>query len=619
MKKIIISISLVIAAMLCSTSCSDYLDIVPEGTPSMDNAFSNRINSFKFLHTCYSYLPSWDQGGSIGFLAGDEHWLMPKGTGFIDQRISLNAWEIGRGEQNNNDPYQNFWDGGNGGTNLWVAIRDCNIFLENINKPLDLQNYERTRWIAEVKFLKAYYHYYLFMLYGPIPIMDHALKMDDEMTYFPRNTFDQCVDFIVSDCQYGIDGALPMIYTNASGTVAESLYGRATKAAAYALKARVLLYAASPLFNGNADYAKFANEDGTLLFAPKDDSKWGKAAAAAKEAIDKIEGSSYYGLYYSDEPDNGYRNYMELFLPSKKWNKEYIFARNQGTGYSDNIHQEKCMAANGMGGWSGLCPTQELVDAYEMANGSTPIIGYNADGTPIINGASGYSETGFAATAGKHYPAGVYNMYVGREPRFYASINFNGQQWRGRQLEFWQGGKDGINVSKVDYCCTGYLLRKTADEGVDVINGKGGMKEASILFRVGSLYLDYAEALNEAEGPVDDVYKYVDAIRKRAGLPGLAKGLDKDKMRERIQHERQIELAFEAGHRYFDCHRWKIAEKTDNGYMHGMNITATNKVDYSKRSTVGDSRVFEKKHYLFPIPQSEMDKRIGLVQSPYWE
>lgn len=125
--------------------------------------------------------------------------------------------------------------------------------------------------------------------------------------------------------------------------------------------------------------------------------------------------------------------------------------------------------------------------------------------------------------------------------------------------------------------------------------------------------------MNEAEGPVDDVYKYVDAIRKRAGLPGLAKGLDKDKMRERIQHERQIELAFEAGHRYFDCHRWKIAEKTDNGYMHGMNITATNKVDYSKRSTVGDSRVFEKKHYLFPIPQSEMDKQIGLVQSPYWE
>ena len=127
MKKIIISISLVIAAMLCSTSCSDYLDIVPEGTPSMDNAFSNRINSFKFLHTCYSYLPSWDQGGSIGFLAGDEHWLMPKGTGFIDQRISLNAWEIGRGEQNNNDPYH--------GTvcTIWLVHWSCRWHLRRIS------------------------------------------------------------------------------------------------------------------------------------------------------------------------------------------------------------------------------------------------------------------------------------------------------------------------------------------------------------------------------------------------------------------------------------------------------------------------------------------------------
>ena len=276
------------------------------------------------------------------------------------------------------------------------------------------------------------------------------------------------------------------------------------------------------------------------------------------------------------------------------------------------------MTSNGMGGWSGLCPTQEMVDAYEMADGSTPITGYNADGSPVINPASRYSESGFAETAGANYPAGTYNMYVNREPRFYASINFNGQQWRGRKLEFWQGGRDGINVSKVDYCNTGYLLRKTADEGVDVVNGKGGTKEACIYFRVGSVYLDYVEALNEAEGPVNDVYKYMKLIRNRAGLPALPSGLNKDQMRERIRHERQVELAFEAGNRYFDCHRWKIAEETDNGYIHGMNITATNVATYSKRTPVGDSRVFEKKHYLFPIPQNEMDKRIGLVQSPFW-
>lgn len=121
-----------------------------------------------------------------------------QGTGFIDQRLSLNAWEIGRGEQNSNDPYQNYWDGLNGGTNLWTAIRDCNIFLENIDKPLDLQQYERNRWIAEVKFLKAYYHYYLFMLYGPIPIMDNNISIDasaEEVRRY-RDPVDDVVNYI---------------------------------------------------------------------------------------------------------------------------------------------------------------------------------------------------------------------------------------------------------------------------------------------------------------------------------------------------------------------------------------------------------------------------------------
>ena len=202
--------------------------------------------------------------------------------------------------------------------------------------------------------------------------------------------------------------------------------------------------------------------------------------------------------------------------------------------------------------------------------------------------------------SGTDKPAAVH--FTSREERIYSM-----------PLKTRLAPKEHMGLTTWENALNGKILK------TDVTVAKNYLSEQEMhyLERIVSLYLDYAEALNEAEGPVDDVYKYVDAIRKRAGLPGLAKGLDKDKMR--IQHERQIELAFEAGHRYFDCHRWKIAEKTDDGYMHGMNITATNKVDYSKRSTVGDSRVFEKKHYLFPIPQSEMDKRIGLVQSPYWE
>ena len=607
------------AAVITTSSCADYLDKTPDDATSvtLDQVFESETYTERFLLRTYDYLPCennyndnnyWALGAWSG--ASDEMnltWTYP-----MAKEMNRGSWnpKMLEGDSSQGSSYAMWW-------RYYEGIRQCNVFLENVDKcpaPEETKNI----WRNEARFMRAMLYFFLVRSHGPVPILDHSIKMDDEMTYYPRNTFDDCVNFIISDCDACI-GGLPLMYTNSSGIVTDSKYGRATAAAAYALKERVLLYAASPLFNGNPDYATYANADGTLLFGPKDDTKWQKAATAAKEAIDAIEGSTFYGLYYSAVPTDGYRNYVELFLPSNKWNKEYIFARNQGTGYGNNIHQEMCMAPNGMGGWSGLCPTQELVDAYEMADGSTPIKGYNGDGTPIINAASGYSESGFTDKAGAHYPAGVSNMYVGREPRFYASINFNGQQWRGRRIEFYQGGKDGINVSKVDYCCTGYLLRKTADESVDPVKGTNGTKEASIFFRVGGLYLDYAEALNEAQGPVADVYKYVNAIRNRAGLPDLATGLSKDEMRERIRHERRIELAFEAGNRYFDCHRWKIAEETDNGYVHGMNITATNEQNYMKRTPVGDPRVFEKKHYLFPIPQNEMDKQIGLVQSPYWE
>ena len=327
MKKIIISISLVIAAMLCSTSCSDYLDIVPEGTPSMDNAFSNRINSFKFLHTCYSYLPSWDQGGSIGFLAGDEHWLMPKGTGFIDQRISLNAWEIGRGEQNNNDPYQNFWDGGNGGTNLWVAIRDCNIFLENINKPLDLQNYERTRWIAEVKFLKAYYHYYLFMLYGPIPIMDTNIAVDASQDEVRR--YREPVDDVVAYISNLLDEAYKDLPSKITDPGQEM--GRITQPIAKAVKAQLLLLAASPLFNGNSDYINVKDNQGRHLFPTQvDNSKWKLAADAALEAINCAKENGHEKLYTFSLPINSISAATRKLLDigeavTEKWNEEIIW------------------------------------------------------------------------------------------------------------------------------------------------------------------------------------------------------------------------------------------------------------------------------------------------------
>ena len=210
-------------------------------------------------------------------------------------------------------------------------------------------------------------------------------------------------------------------------------------------------------------------------------------------------------------------------------------------------------------------------------------------------------------------------MYVNREPRFYASINFNGSMWRGRRIEFFHDGQDGLGRSTVDYAITGYLMKKTSSPDANLIENRA-YTTTWIYFRLAELYLNYAEALNEYSGPVEDVYRYVNAIRNRAGLPDLPKNLSKEEMREKIWHERRIELAFET-HRYFDCHRWKIAEETDNKEIHGMNIHAgTSFTDpaFYKRIPV-EKRVFEKKHYLFPMLQSEIDKNPSLVQNPFWE
>lgn len=233
---------------ICIDFSSDYLDKTPDDATSitLEEVFSSEIYTERFLLRAYDYLPCetnyndndyWALGAWSG--ASDEMnitWTYP-----MAKEMNRGSWnpKMLEGSSSQGTSYAMWW-------RYYEGIRQCNVFLENIDLCPAAQATKNV-WICEARFMRAMLHFFLLRSHGPIPIMDHALKMDDEMTYFPRNTFDQCVDFIVSDCQYGIDGALPMIYTNASGTVAESLYGRATKAAAYALKARVLLYAASPL------------------------------------------------------------------------------------------------------------------------------------------------------------------------------------------------------------------------------------------------------------------------------------------------------------------------------------------------------------------------------------
>lgn len=602
--KIMIKNSLSILLMfvlLFSQSCrKDFLDKTPEEDITIQEAFKQRRYAEAFLVDVYAGLPNeiyfTDMVDVNPFIVASDEMNVPwpEKFGKLMNKGSWNAYNVA------GQIYKNMYEG----------IRKANIFLKYIElTPIGSGFTEETRqrWIGEATFLRAFYHFQLMRIYGPVPIMKYAAGVDDDFTQIRRKPLDECVDFVVNECNKAI-GLLPMHVAQ------ERDLGRPTAAAALALKARVLLYSASPLWNGNPDYTSFSDNTETKLFPQQyDKNKWTLAANAALDCIKKCEAEGYH--LFRNYPNDPVKNYQQLFLENN--NPEVLFARNSGR----DGWMEKSAFPGSMGGWNGWNPTQAQVDSYEMANGLAPITGYTNDGSPIINAASGYNETGYAATddASGRWLASTRNMYTNRDPRFYATINFNGSFFIDRRLAFWKTGADGQGNSGRDFNTTGYLLKKFVDPGVSVTEQRFSLK-TWIYFRLGEIYLNYAEALNESQGPVADAYNYVNAIRNRAGMPSLPAGLNAEEMRNRIRHERRIELSYET-HRYFDCHRWKIAAQTDKARVYGMNITAGTSLtdDAFYKRTLIETRVFQApKHYFFPIPQSEIDKNPNMVQNPGW-
>lgn len=593
--------ALVFSLLPLTFSCADYLDKAPEEDILIEEAFLKRNYAEAFLTDAYADLPLENHFTDMAdinpfVLASDElNVPWPEKFGKLMNRGALNAYNAtGR-----------VW------INMYEGIRKCNVFLENIHltpTDKDFSANDKNTWIGEALLLRALYHFYVIRVYGPCVILDRTVKVDEDFNALQRKPLDECIQFVLSELDKAIP-LLPMKITDSRKT------GRMTAAMAYAIKSRLLLYRASDLWNGNPLYKDFKDNEGVLLFPQTKEEKWWKEAAeVSRICIEQCEKAGY--KLYKAESNDPVDNYSELFI--KRNNSEVILARN--CGWDPDF--EKCAFPRSLGGWSGYNPTQAQVDAYEMANGIIPILGYNNDGSPIINTASKYTEEGFATTDGPNgrWKAGVSNMYVNRDPRFYATINYNGAIFKDHQIELWQSGVDGRGNEGRDYCTTGYLLRKHADPSANIPQGVFSLK-SWILFRLGEVYLNYAEALNEAEGPVADVYKYVNLIRERAGMPPLPDNLDKTQMRERIRRERQVELSYET-HRYFDCHRWKIAEKTEGGPVYGMNIAAGNYLQdpsYYRRVVV-ENRVFQyPQYYMFPIMQGEIDKIQGLTQNPYWK
>ena len=528
--------------------------------------------------------------------------------------INFGTWNA------DNPPYLK-WD------QYYQGIREATIFMQNAPQASapDLEQEEREQWPVEARFARAYYYYQLLQLYGPIMLLgDEVLDFSESISNLqrPRNSMDECVNYIVSELN-----ECAKILPEKQST---QYYGKPTKGACKAIISELLLYYARPLFNGNALYADLKNDDGKEIFpgiATVNTNRWREAAAAAKEIIDM----NLYELHQVEtagSPDP-LKSYQGAFL--QLWNKEVIWGRYLG-GYIQRVHTTPRIA--GGVAYGGVSPTQQQVDAYAMKNGKYPITGYDAEGNPVIDETSGYSEEGFfnfEHPLDKGGSKRTFIMYKDREPRFYATVLWSGSKLphnvSSAIVNFGFNGNSGGGVSH-DYPKPGYMVRKWTDPSLNTSGGQWGNITWPI-FRYAEILLNYVEALNEYEPSNTDIVKYLNQVRSRAGVPAIetvypdAVG-NQAKMRELIRRERRVELAFE-NKRFFDTRTWMISEQVDAGPMWGMNTSsdapssnaATTPEAFWKR-TVFETRVFEKKHYLYPFHQRELDRNKLIIQNYGW-
>lgn len=480
------------------------------------------------------------------------------------------------------------WDNRSWSTK-WTNISNCNIFFERVDNVAFTDEAEKTKLVGQVRFIRAFEYWDLIARWGAMPIITKSFSINDreEIVAQKRNTYKECIDFLVGE----LDQAAKELPANWSGDD----YGRATSVAALALKSRILLYAASPLMNEDVKIPEVG-------YTTPEPDRWQKAAKAATEALDAAQNAGYELYNLNGDPS---KNYQLIFMDNTAANKETLFAR-MGTSSADGESISSCDQynnPNGYGGWGGNCPLQELVDAYEVV------------------------KDGVASKFDWNNPEEKANPYVNRDPRFYATILYDGAKWMTRNVETYfdvdgngnitGGGKDTkFGNDSWNASPTGYNMKKFMDEGY-ALNSWNFCARNWIHLRMAELYLNKAEALYYT-GDEEGAREALKPVRQRAGMPAVtATGTD---LLEAIKNERRIEFAFEE-HRYFDVRRWKEAPKYFGSTVHAIIIKKypdgkkTYEVD-KLRSDVGGDRKWDDKMYWLPIPKSEMDKNPNLVQNP---
>ena len=597
--KLILPFILLGMMVFSNMSCSDFFNQVPDDMLTIEQVFQRRQYSEEYLANVYNYIP--DESHRTSPIPWDP---CSDDLDVTYDRPDYNSYKMNLGNWNASSNYYEFW------SKFYKGIRSATYFMQHIGENteiLELPNGEDLikQYIAEARFLRAFFYYNLLRQYGPVVIIGDEVIPGDlpptsaEMT-LPRSSYEECVDYIVSELDLAAQD-LPLHFTEQ----ADNDYGRATQLMCMAIKSRTLLLAASPQFNGNDNYVDFKNKDGKqLVNITYDVKKWKRAADAALDII-KTGQCDLFKVYDKEGKIDPYLSCRNVFLEA--WNDEVIFARNNNSLGA----WERSATPRLANGYESMGATQQLVDEFEMANGKM-----------INESGSGYVETGFSTVATAYCPKGVYNMYVNREPRFYVNIAYNGAPWMNTSegqkiIQLYFTGNSGKKGSW-DFPRTGYIAIKNVHPNSNPrINQY--IKRPYLIVRYTEILLNYIEALNECDPTHPDILKYLNQIRERAGVALIGTGLNQQEMRRRIRHERRVELCFEQL-RYFDTRRWLIAEQTDGGPFYGMNMDAGNSLtdeEFYKR-TVFETRVFKKNYYLFPIPQSELDRNINMVQNPGW-
>ncbi|WP_345948648.1 RagB/SusD family nutrient uptake outer membrane protein [Mucilaginibacter sp. PAMB04274] len=573
-----IAIAGVVAAFFSSCSKTGILD--PKSTTDLNNetVFADSSRTIDFLFNLYAdagYTFSWRRFSNTASLAegSDEAHGSYNGPTIVYVMVlngSLNAQST--------SPYADAW------TTAYERIRSANVYLANVDKsPISAALKAQSK--AEARCLRAWYYSVLLKNFGGVPLLGDKVFGAADVIDVPRNSYDECVKYIVSELD-AASQVLPVNYTAAID------YGRVTKGVCLAIKSRVLLFAASPLFNGG-NIGKTPEQRRVVGYESYDANRWQLAADAAKAVMDL----NVYSLYEDNVTAPGY-GFSKVFLMRK--NSEYIFSGMQAL----NKLLETNFAPRTRSTFSATpraVPSQNLAEAFGMRNGKA-----------ITDQTSGYDDK---------------NPFVNRDPRFNYTFIYNGSLWylgsaASKQPVYTYVGAPTDGYGQIVYS-TGYFWRKMMDENTSGSSG-ANTERCLPLIRYAEILMNYAEAKNEL-GDVSAAYDQIKIIRKRAGilpgadgLYGLKPNMTQAEMRQQIYNEKMVEFAWE-DHRYFDVRRWKIATQTQNVVLKAMKITRVNASSYTYEVVpvnANSQHIFNEANYFFPIMQSEISKVPQLIQNP---